>query len=179
VKPIPIERIHHEILDQHTRQAGKLRSLDEALIQVRAVRESGGTIAFTNGCFDVIHAGHISLLERSATHADLLIVGLNSDASVRRLKGPDRPVNNEEDRARVLGSILGVGAVVLFDEDTPLRLIEAIRPDVLIKGADYQEHEVVGADLVKSYGGRVELIPLVEGKSTTSTIQRMRATEAD
>lgn len=174
VKPIPIDRIHHEILTQHKHNADKRRTLEEVMVQVRAVRESGGTVAFTNGCFDVIHAGHISLLERSSALADLLVIGLNTDASVRRLKGPERPLNNEDDRARVLGSISGVGAVVLFDEDTPLGLIEAIKPDILIKGADYQEHQVVGADVVKGYGGRVELIPLIEGKSTTSTIRRLR-----
>jgi D-beta-D-heptose 7-phosphate kinase / D-beta-D-heptose 1-phosphate adenosyltransferase len=174
VRPIPIDRIHHTLLEQHAR--GRVRSLDEVLVQVRAVRQDGGTVAFTNGCFDVIHAGHVSLLERSAALADLLVVGLNSDASIRRLKGEGRPVNTEQDRARVLSSISGVGAVVLFDDDTPLGLIETIRPDVLIKGADYQEHEVVGADVVKSFGGRVELIPLVEGKSTTGTIERMRQT---
>ncbi len=173
-RPIPLERIHHALLEATVSQTGGLRSLDEVMVQVRAVRADGGTVAFTNGCFDVIHAGHISLLERSAAHADLLIVGLNSDASVRRLKGEERPVNTELDRGRVLSSISGVGAVVLFDEDTPLRLIEVIRPDVLIKGADYAEHEVVGADLVKSHGGRVQLIDLVEGKSTTGTIERMR-----
>jgi len=174
VRPIPLDRVHHELLVMHARRGGRLRTLDEVLVQVRAVRAEGGKVAFTNGCFDVIHAGHVSLLERSSAHADLLVVGLNSDASVRGLKGEGRPVNAEQDRGRVLSSILGVGAVVLFDEDTPMRLIEAIRPDVLIKGADYQEHQVVGADLVKSYGGKVELIPLVEGKSTTGTIERMR-----
>ncbi|GAB4383495.1 MAG: D-glycero-beta-D-manno-heptose-7-phosphate kinase [Phycisphaerales bacterium] len=174
VKPIPIERIHHRLLTQARLNAGKLRTLDEVMVQVRAVRQMGGRVAFTNGCFDVLHAGHVWLLERASALADLLVVGVNTDDSVRRLKGPNRPVNNQEDRARVLGSISGVGALVFFDEDTPLRLIEAIRPDILIKGADYQESEVVGADLVKSYGGRIELIPLVEGKSTTSTIRRLR-----
>lgn len=174
VRPIPLDRIHHELLEQETKRGGRLRTLDEVMVQVRAVRSDGGTIAFTNGCFDVIHAGHVSLLERSAAYADLLVVGLNSDASVRRLKGASRPVNTEADRGRVLSSISGVGAVVLFDEDTPMSLIETIRPDVLIKGADYAEHEVVGADLVKSLGGRVQLIELVEGKSTTSTIERMK-----
>ncbi|MBX3323592.1 MAG: D-glycero-beta-D-manno-heptose 1-phosphate adenylyltransferase [Phycisphaeraceae bacterium] len=174
VKPIPIERIHHEILEQQALRLGKLRSLEQIQVQVRAVREDGGSVAFTNGCFDVIHAGHVRLLEQASQTASLLIIGLNSDASVQRLKGPERPINGEQDRARVLGSISGVGSIVLFDEDTPMGLIEAIRPDVLIKGADYQEHQVVGADLVKSYGGRVHLIELVAGKSTTSTIERMR-----
>lgn len=131
-------------------------------------------LVFTNGCFDILHSGHVALLDKAAAEGDFLIVGLNSDDSVRRLKGPTRPVNSQDDRARVLGALASVGAVVVFDDDTPLALIDALRPDVLVKGADYTKDQVVGAPLVESYGGRIALIPLVEGKSTTGTIHRLR-----
>ncbi len=182
VVPIPLEKIHHELLERAGAVRGKLRTLDQVLVQVQALRSDaarGSTakpsrIVFTNGCFDVIHSGHVSLLERAAREGEFLIVGLNSDASVRRLKGATRPVNSEDDRARVLGEMRSVDAVVVFDEDTPMRLIEAIRPDVLVKGADYSKDKVVGGSLVESYGGRVALIDLVAGKSTTGLISRLR-----
>ena len=178
VVPIPLERVHREVLAQAGRGSGKLRTLDQAVAQVQAVRRAGGKVVFTNGCFDLLHAGHVSLLSRAAAMGDLLVVGLNSDASVRRLKGPGRPLNTQEDRALVVGGQSGVGAVVVFDGDTPLPLLEAIRPDVLVKGADYTRDRVVGGDLVESYGGRVALIDLVGGKSTTRTIARMQAARA-
>jgi D-beta-D-heptose 7-phosphate kinase/D-beta-D-heptose 1-phosphate adenosyltransferase len=174
VVPIPLEKIHHELLLRASTDTGKLRTLEQACIQAAALRRDKKKIVFTNGCFDIIHAGHASLLERAAREGDFLIVGLNDDASVKRLKGPNRPVNTAEDRARVLGALAGVGAVVLFSEDTPERLIQALRPDVLVKGADYREDQVVGGDFVKSYGGRIALIDLVEGKSTTGTINKLR-----
>ena len=174
--PIPLARVHHALLVEEARQRGKLRTLEQLVVEVAARRSQGERIVFTNGCFDVIHTGHVSLLEKAASFGDFLIVGLNSDESVRRLKGPERPVHDEEDRAHVLGAIGSVGAVVLFGEDTPIRLLEAIRPDVLCKGADYAKAQVVGADLVESYGGRVELIQLVQGKSTTKTLERIRST---
>jgi D-beta-D-heptose 7-phosphate kinase/D-beta-D-heptose 1-phosphate adenosyltransferase len=174
VAPIPLEKIHHELLLQTGRISGKQRTLDEVLVQVSAVRREGAKIVFTNGCFDILHAGHVSLLRHASNLGDFLIVGLNSDESVRRLKGPGRPLHSAEDRALVLGNQAGVGAIVVFEDETPMRLIEAIRPDVLVKGADYSKADVVGGSLVESYGGRVELVPLVDGKSTTRTIARMR-----
>jgi len=177
VAPIPIEQIHHEILALHAGKGCSRRTLDEALVQVRAARSAGKKIVFTNGCFDVIHAGHVHLLEQTALQGNLLIVGLNSDASVKRLKGESRPLNSEGDRARVLGALGSVDAVVVFDEDTPIRLIEAIRPDVLVKGGDYTRDGVVGAEIVEQSGGRVEIIPLVDGLSTTATIERMKSRE--
>jgi len=153
---------------------GKLRTLEEVLIEAQSVRQRGGKVVFTNGCFDILHAGHVDLLEKAAAFGNLLVVGLNDDASVRRLKGEGRPFNNEADRAKVLGGQGCVGAVVLFGEDTPMRLIEAIAPDVLVKGADYTKDKVVGGAFVESRGGRVELVKLVEGKSTTGTIERMK-----
>ena len=180
VVPIPLERIHHELLSREA-AAGTLRSLEEVLVQVAAVRREfeaqrgrRARIVFTNGCFDVVHPGHVSLIEQSAKFGDFLVVALNTDASVQRLKGPTRPVNRLEDRARVIGALRGVGAVVAFDEPTPMALINAIRPDVLVKGADYRVDQVVGAGEVQSWGGRVELVKLIEGQSTTATIQRLR-----
>ena len=127
----------------------------------------GLRIGFANGCFDLIHPGHVHLLTRARAGCDRLIVALNTDASVRRLKGPTRPVQNEDARAIVMASLSPVDMVMLFDEDTPLELIRALRPDVLIKGADYTVDQVVGGDLVQSWGGEVLLVELREGHSTT------------
>jgi D-beta-D-heptose 7-phosphate kinase/D-beta-D-heptose 1-phosphate adenosyltransferase len=138
------------------------------------LRRAHRKIVFTNGCFDLLHPGHIRLLTEARSLGDLLVVGLNSDASVRRLKGPERPILSEHDRAQVLGGLDAVDFVVLFEEDTPEKLIEVVRPDVLVKGGDYTESAVVGAPFVRSYGGRVELIPLVEGRSTSSMLSRVK-----
>lgn len=136
-------------------------------------RHSNESIVFTNGCFDLLHPGHISLIRQCAALGDRLVVGLNSDASVRRLKGSGRPIQNEQGRALLLAALQGVDAVTLFDEDTPLDLIRMVRPDVLVKGGDYTEDTVVGADVVRAYGGRVHLAALVEGCSTTNLVQSM------
>lgn len=149
--------------------------LDTALDRIAAWRRQGLAVGFTNGCFDLIHPGHVRLLARARAQCDRLVVALNSDASVRRLKGPDRPVQNETARATVMASIASADLVMLFEEDTPERLIRAVRPDVLIKGADYTLDQVVGADFVQANGGRVALIPLEEGHSTTGTIRRINA----
>ena len=132
----------------------------------------GMKVVFTNGCFDILHRGHIEYLSKAADMGDVLVVGLNTDASVRRLKGDGRPVNNEEARALALAALSFVDFVVLFDEDTPYELIKVVHPDVLVKGADYKPKEIVGYDIVTSYGGTVHTIPLVEGYSTTSIIER-------
>lgn len=145
-------------------------ALEERIAQWRA---RGLSVGFTNGCFDIVHPGHISLIEQASAACDRLIVALNDDASVQRLKGEGRPVQPEGARARVIASLAGVDGVVLFAEDTPQALIEAVRPDVLVKGADYAVDEVVGGDLVASYGGRVVLADLVDGFSTTDTISRI------
>jgi D-beta-D-heptose 7-phosphate kinase / D-beta-D-heptose 1-phosphate adenosyltransferase len=131
------------------------------------------TIGFTNGCFDLLHPGHVALLAQARAACDRLVVGLNSDTSIARLKGPSRPVQPEAARAAVLASLASVDLVVIFAEDTPLALIEAIRPDILVKGADYRVEEVVGADLVQAYGGKVLLADLVAGHSTTATIKKI------
>ncbi len=174
VEPIALERIHNDLLIANTKKLGKRRTLDELMVQVRAARNAGQSVVFTNGCFDVIHAGHVSLLEKAATLGDMLIVAMNDDHSVHALKGDGRPVNNQDRRARVLGALACVDAVVLFNEDTPIKLIEAIVPDVLVKGGDYTVETVVGAEVVQNAGGRVALIDLVEGLSTTATIEKMR-----
>jgi D-beta-D-heptose 7-phosphate kinase/D-beta-D-heptose 1-phosphate adenosyltransferase len=152
----------------------KVMGWDRLLDQAERWRHRGWRIGFTNGCFDLLHPGHVSLLRQAKAACDRLVVGLNSDASVQRLKGPTRPVQNETARATVLASLEAVDAVVLFDQDTPLELITALRPDVLVKGADYTIDKVVGADVVQAHGGKVLLADLEAGHSTTATIARMK-----
>jgi len=141
--------------------------LEQARRAVERWRHAGERVVFTNGCFDLLHPGHLELLQRAAAAGDRLVVGLNSDASVRRLKGPTRPLQGQGDRARLLAALQQVDLVVIFEEDTPLVLIERLRPQVLVKGADYQEHEIVGAEQVRSWGGEVLRVPLLPGHSTT------------
>jgi D-beta-D-heptose 7-phosphate kinase/D-beta-D-heptose 1-phosphate adenosyltransferase len=140
-------------------------------------RPRRGTVVFTNGVFDVLHRGHVEYLEAARALGDSLVVGLNSDASVGRLKGPSRPVNPQEDRAVVLGALAAVDAVVIFDDDTPLQLVEAFLPDVIVKGGDYTPETVVGAREVVAAGGRVVIAPLLPGRSTTRIVQRIQGTE--
>ena len=147
---------------------------DKAAAQVELWKQEGLRVGFTNGCFDIVHAGHIEILRQSRALCDRLVVGLNSDASVARLKGAGRPIQPESSRAAVLAAINTVDVVVVFDEDTPLELITALGPTELIKGADYREDQVVGGDLVKAQGGRVHLIELVPGLSTTRAVERIR-----
>lgn len=153
----------------------KVGPLESALEKIELWRRQGRRIGFTNGCFDLLHPGHVSLLRQARAGCDRLVVGLNSDESVRRLKGETRPVQSEVARATVLASLSSVDLVVIFGEDTPRQLIEAVRPDVLVKGADYTIETVVGGDFVMSYGGKVLLADLAAGHSTTSTIARMRS----
>lgn len=152
----------------------KVKTLPELLRQVNIWRLEGKKIVFTNGCFDILHKGHVTLLAQAAEQGNVLIVGLNSDASVKRLKGPERPINDAAARALVLASQLFIDAVVLFEEDTPAKLIKAIRPDVLVKGGDYSADQVVGADTVLQNGGKVSIIPLLDGFSTTHLIKQMQ-----
>ena len=134
-----------------------------------------GPLVFTNGVFDLLHPGHIDVIARARDQGNALIIGLNSDDSVRRLKGPERPVRSEAERAYVLAALADVDAVVTFAEDTPLELIRHLRPDVLVKGGDYQPSTIVGRDDVESWGGRVMIVPLRPGQSTTSIIEKLRA----
>lgn len=139
-----------------------------------AKRVTGNTVAFSNGCFDILHEGHIFSLSQAAKEADILVVGVNSDASTKRLKGPERPINNEHSRALLLAALVIVDAVVIFEEDTPLELIKVVMPDVLVKGGDYTLEQIVGAKEVMANGGRVVINPIVQGFSTTGIIQKIR-----
>lgn len=151
----------------------KIFTLPELLRRIAQWRAIGKTVSFTNGVFDIMHRGHIASLSQAAGEADYLIVGLNSDASTKRLKGDSRPVNDEQARSIVMASLLMVDAVVLFEEDTPLELIKAVLPDVLVKGGDYTEEQIVGAKEVKANGGKVVINPIVEGFSTTGLIGKI------
>ncbi|MDY3555818.1 D-glycero-beta-D-manno-heptose 1-phosphate adenylyltransferase [Gemmata sp. JC717] len=153
----------------------KVAALPHLLAELDGRRRNGQTVAFTNGCFDVLHAGHVQYLAEARRQADCLVVAVNSDASVRQLKGPTRPLNPVEARALVLAGLQDVDYVTIFNEQTPASVIEAVRPDVLVKGADYQKADVVGAAFVESYGGRVHLADLRAGFSTTNLIERMKA----
>lgn len=143
----------------------------EAAGVARRMLPPGGRLVFTNGCFDILHAGHVRLLREARSMGDILVVGLNSDRSVRELKGPGRPVNTFERRAECLSAMRWVDLVACFDEPTPLELIEIMKPDVLVKGGDYSEHEIVGAGFVIASGGAVRTVPLVPGLSTTAILE--------
>ena len=155
----------------------KILDLQPLLVRLAEWRANGDRIVFTNGCFDILHVGHITLLEQCREFGDKVVIGLNSDASVKRLKGPTRPVVGEKERARILAALGSTDAVIIFDEETPLELIQYVRPDVLVKGGDYTSSTIVGADDVATWGGRVEIVPTVIGASTTSTIRKMTANQ--
>lgn len=154
--------------------SNKIQSLAALQQQMTKWHEAGETVVFSNGCFDILHLGHIDYLEKAGQLGSKLVIGINSDRSVQRLKGPQRPVQPEEARARMLAALGFVDAVVLFEEDTPLRLIETLRPHVLVKGNDYTIDKIVGADFVLNNGGEVKTIPLVEGYSTSQIIEKIR-----
>jgi len=165
-----IQALHHQ---DRERSGSKVLALPQLKDRVSVWRRGGKKIGFTNGCFDLLHPGHVSLLAQAKAACDKLVVGLNSDSSVKRLKGDSRPIQNEASRSAVLASLGSVDAVVLFSDDTPLGLIEALKPDVLVKGADYTVETVVGSEIVLGYGGEVLLAQLEDGHSTTGTIARM------
>ncbi len=152
----------------------KIYTLDKLKAQVARWRLKGKKIAFTNGVFDILHEGHIASLSEAAGYGDLLITAVNSDASVKRLKGPTRPVNAEQSRALLLASLLMTDAIIIFEEDTPLELIKSILPDVLVKGGDYTVEQIAGAKEVLANGGEVKLARIVEGISTTGIIEKMK-----
>ena len=152
---------------------GRVITREDAVRRAAEMQSAGKTLVFTNGCFDVLHRGHVDLLAAARRLGDALVVGLNSDASVRRLKGPDRPWMDEEDRAAVVAALEAVDFVVVFPEDTPRELIEELRPRVLVKGGDYRREDVVGAERVESDGGRVVIVPLTPGRSSTALRGRL------
>lgn len=149
-------------------------SLEQAAEKVRYWRDDGETVVFTNGCFDLLHVGHVQTLSRARAQGDRLVVGVNSDASVARLKGPHRPINSELDRAALLAALRCVDAVVIFTEDTPVETLTVLRPHVHVKGGDYRIEDLPEASVVQEYGGRIVLIDLVPGRSTTAMIERSR-----
>ena len=155
-----LEKIYDKILNKV--------SLEEKL---NLWRKEGKTIVFSNGCFDILHRGHVEYLSKAADLGDILIIGLNTDASVKRIKGPSRPVNDEKARAVVLAALEFVDAIMFFEEDTPYNLIKNVQPDVLVKGKDYKAEDIVGYDIVTNKGGKVETIELVEGFSTTNILK--------
>ena len=152
----------------------KILKLDEAITQVADWQRADQKVVFTNGCFDLVHLGHIDYLEKARNLGDRLVLGLNTDASVSRLKGPARPVTDEYARARLMAALAFVDTVILFDEPTPQALIEALKPDILVKGDDYTPETIVGADFVTKNGGTVETIALVKGYSTTAMIEKIK-----
>jgi len=152
----------------------KILNHSDLLARVQQWRQQGKTIVFTNGCFDILHAGHIASLTEAASYGDCLVVGLNADLSVKKLKGPSRPINNQDARAQVIAALAVVDAVTLFSEDTPRELIASILPDVLVKGGDYTVEQIAGAAEVIAAGGRVIINPIVEGFSTSNIINKMK-----
>lgn len=174
--PITRDELLAALVSEQEQNPGKIfYNVGELLSRVARWRLAGETLVFTNGCFDILHAGHVTLLERARREGDRLIVALNTDRSVRALKGPSRPIVNEQERARVLAALAPVDAVVLFDDETPLNLIRSLRPEVLVKGGDYTVDQIVGANEVQSWKGRVAIVPLIEGVSTSALIRRANA----
>jgi D-beta-D-heptose 7-phosphate kinase/D-beta-D-heptose 1-phosphate adenosyltransferase len=171
--PITPAEIKLELLTEQHEHLGKQRTLDQLLPELQRHRAAGRRIVFTNGCFDLIHLGHVKYFQFARAQGDLLVVGVNTDHSINRLKGPKRPIVNEHDRLEVLDELESIDYLVLFDEQTPIRLIEAIGPDVLVKGADYKKEQVVGWDIVEARGGRVALAPLIDGRSTSALIDKI------
>ena len=153
---------------------GKIKGLTALLRALSPIKKRGKRIVFTNGCFDILHVGHVTYLAKARAMGDLLVVGVNSDSSVRRLKGKDRPINPESDRASVLAGLESVDLVTIFDDDTPEKLITAVCPDILAKGGDWKTSDIVGGPYVISQGGKVVSIPFVDGYSTTGVIRKMK-----
>lgn len=164
-------------MDFHTKIAQKIVTLPDLMQRLATLRAAAPetTVVFTNGCFDLVHKGHVDYLSQARSMGDLLVVGMNSDASVRRLKGAERPIAHETSRAWVLAAFECVDYMVIFEEDTPLKLIESLKPDILVKGGDYCRETVVGADFVEQHGGRVELIALTPGESTSHLVERIKS----
>lgn len=151
----------------------KVTSLKRLTEELKAARKKGKKVVFTNGCFDIIHAGHVRYLKKARSRGDILVVGLNSDSSVRAIKGESRPIVPQNERAEVLGALSSVDRIVIFNDPTPIRLIKAIKPDILAKGADWAAKDIVGGDIVRENGGKIARITLVKGRSTTNIIKKI------
>jgi D-beta-D-heptose 7-phosphate kinase/D-beta-D-heptose 1-phosphate adenosyltransferase len=175
VVPIRPQEVAAELRAEAHVRPGKLRTIDDLLPDLDRARRQGKRIVFTNGCFDLIHAGHVGYFQFAKGQGDVLVVGVNTDAGIQRLKGPTRPITPEADRLAVLEELESIDHLLLFDTDTPIALIEAVKPDVLVKGADYTKDQVVGADFVEAHGGTIALAPLAHGRSTTNVIARILA----
>lgn len=173
VEPIPLERIHLSLLSIARAGGGKRRSMRELLVEIAEVKRRGGRVVFTNGCFDVLHAGHVWLLDQAKKEGDFLVVAINTDEKIRQFKGQNRPVNRVDDRAVVLSGLASVDAVVVFEEDTPSECITQIRPDVLVKGGEYSPDQIPGASFVQSYGGRLVRVEMLDGRSSTQVLTRL------
>lgn len=158
------------------RNPSKVRSLKSLVPALRRAQRNGKKIVFTNGCFDILHVGHVRYLNQARALGDLLVIGLNRDASVRDIKAPGRPLVGEKERAEVLSGLEAVDHIVFFNDSTPLTLIHAVRPDLLVKGGDWKKKDIVGGSFVESYGGKVKPLPLVKGFSTTALIEKIKKT---
>ena len=172
--PISREELLDEMESNLNGQKNKIFSLKELLLKISGLRAKGQTIGFTNGCFDILHSGHVTYLEKAKSQVDYLILGLNSDSSIKTIKGKNRPIVSEADRARVLCALESIDAVIIFNESTPIKLIKEIKPDVLIKGNDYTPKSVVGAKEIKKWEGKLYLVPLLEGKSSSKIINKIK-----
>ncbi len=172
--PIKGEELLDELESNFNGQKNKIFSLNELLPKITGLRAKGRTIGFTNGCFDILHSGHVTYLEMAKSQVDYLILGLNSDSSIKTIKGKNRPIIGETDRARVLCALESIDAVIIFNESTPIKLIKEIQPDVLIKGNDYTPQSVVGAKEIKKWKGKLYLVPLLKGKSSSKIISKMK-----
>ena len=175
---VAIEEMIDEIVSQKRANSGKVRPVDMLIDELTWHRRRKETVVFTNGCFDVIHTGHIEFLKFCKSKGDIVVVGLNSDSSVKTIKGPDRPINNQHDRAAVLAAMEMVAYITVFDEPDPLNLIKKIKPDILVKGRDWEQKGIIGREFVESCGGKVVLAPIVEGKSSSATIKKMKPLQA-
>ncbi|MHC4071413.1 MAG: D-glycero-beta-D-manno-heptose 1-phosphate adenylyltransferase [Planctomycetota bacterium] len=175
---VTVEEIVDEIVSQHGGKGGKVHAVDSLVVELDRQRRQRKTIVFTNGCFDVLHRGHVEYLAFCRQQGDVVVVGLNSDSSVRTIKGPERPLYEQDDRAIILAALETVDYISIFDEPDPLNLIKKVKPDVLVKGEDWADKGVIGREFVESYGGRVVLARLVEGRSSSSTIEKMKSLEA-
>lgn len=173
-KTVSIEEMIDEIVSRNQTDSGKIRTSSSLIDELAWHRRRKKRIVFTNGCFDILHSGHIEFLKFCKSQGDIVILGLNSDNSVKNIKGPDRPINNQQDRAAVLAALEMVDYITVFDEPAPLNLIKMVKPDVLVKGRDWEQKGVIGREFVESNGGKVVLAPIVEGKSTSATIEKMK-----